>query len=204
MRAGYPGVELLFFLQGSLNYRGLKIMIVTCRKIFALTLIAVSQAVTSCARNVPKQVVLKQTDDVVCASKTDLRLVAATLKRDLSGMESALKSGADVNATVGGLGPPIVIVSLDGDGYRAVQLLLNNGANVNAADPEGFTALINASLFGHRDTASLLISSGADVNAPVHITLGGGGTGNFTPLMIAKFKGHQEIAKLLTDAGAEE
>ena len=183
-------------------------MAATCRKVFALTPIAislaVSLAVTSCARNVPKQVVPKRADEVVCASKTDLGLVAATLRRDLSGMESALESGADVNATAGGLGLPIVIAALDGDGYRAVQLLLKNGANVNAADPEGYTALINASLFGRRDTAGLLISSGADVNAPVHITLGGGGTGDFTPLMVAKFKGHQEIVKLLTDAGAKE
>jgi len=42
-------------------------------------------------------------------------------------MEANLKSGADVNATVEGLGPALGIATLNGN-YRGVELLLDNGA----------------------------------------------------------------------------
>jgi len=72
--------------------------------------------------------------------KADLKLIAAALNTDTATMEAAIKSGADVNVAVEGLGPSIVIASL-GDNYSGVQLLLDRGANVNAEDSEGHTAL---------------------------------------------------------------
>jgi ankyrin repeat protein len=80
---------------------------------------------------------------------------------------------------------------------------LDRGANINAEDSEGYTALINASVTNSPDIVRLLISKGANVNAPSNLMVKGKKAG-FTPLMIAKAKGRQEIVKLLTEAGAKE
>jgi len=46
-----------------------------------------------------------------------------------------------------------------------VRTLLDAGAELNATDDEGFTALMYASWIGHSEVAKLLIEAGVDVNA---------------------------------------
>jgi len=46
-----------------------------------------------------------------------------------------------------------------------VELLLKKGANVNAKDKYGGTALMYAAVKGHKEVVELLIENGADVNA---------------------------------------
>lgn len=99
-----------------------------------------------------------------------------------------------------------------------VQILLANGANVNAEDNEGFTALIIAAERGHTSIVKTLLAEGADVNAktkdkPIDINSYSGKLMlNFgrtvipgeSALMLAKENGHTEIVKLLKKAGAWE
>jgi ankyrin repeat protein len=155
---------------------------------------------TSCGRGARKDVTQKAQDDMNCVKRADLKLIAAALNRNTTMMETAINSGANVNVTVEGLGPPIVVTALV-DNYGGVQLLLDSGADINAEDSEGYTALINASVTNSPDMVRLLLSKGANVNAPSNIVVNGQKAG-FTPLMIAKAKGRQEIVKLLTEAGA--
>jgi uncharacterized protein len=157
---------------------------------------------TGCGRGAQRDVVQNAQDGVACLKRADLKLIAAALNRNTATMENAVKSGADVNVTVEGLGPPIVITAL-GDNYDGVKLLLNRGANVNAEDSEGYTALINASLHNNPNMVRLLLSKGANVNAPSNLMLHGKRTG-LTSLTIAKSKRYQEIVILLTEAGAKE
>jgi uncharacterized protein len=63
-----------------------------------------------------------------------------------------------------------------------------------AKDEYGSTALIFASLHGHREGVELLLAKGAQVNAR--------DWNGSTPLMGASEKGHQEVRKLLIEAGA--
>jgi hypothetical protein len=75
-----------------------------------------------------------------------------------------------------------------------VLALLGKGANINAPNKEGETALRRASLFGHLDMVQVLLDRGADVNASNKY----GGTA----LTMAEWKGFHEVSALLVAAGA--
>jgi ankyrin repeat protein len=68
--------------------------------------------------------------------------------------------------------------------------LIEKGANVNARNSLGVTALMFAAMAGHKETVSMLIQHGADVNA---IDQRG-----FTALALALHKGAKEVADLLS------
>jgi ankyrin repeat protein len=82
-----------------------------------------------------------------------------------------LDSGANIEATDEGRGPPLV----DAAGYaqtNVVRLLLDRGANLHARDKHGNTALITAScecavatMNDAYDVVKLLLEQGSDVNA---------------------------------------
>ena len=77
-----------------------------------------------------------------------------------------------------------------------IPALLHAGADLEARDPRGYTALILAAYNGQAETTRLLLAEGAAVDAA------DGGRGN-TALMGVAFKGHAEIAQVLIEAGAD-
>jgi hypothetical protein len=78
---------------------------------------------------------------------------------------------------------------------NVVQLLVDEGADINAKSNNGLTALMIASGIGHREIVQLLIAEGADVNAKKD--------NGETALMLASQKGHREIVQLLIAEGAK-
>ncbi len=76
-----------------------------------------------------------------------------------------------------------------------VKDLLEKGADVNARDKDGYTALMRACANGHTDTARLLIEKGADVKAKSE--------DGKTALMAACANGHTDTAQLLIEKGAD-
>jgi len=77
-----------------------------------------------------------------------------------------------------------------------VKTLVAAGANVNAKDKSGATALFSASIDGNTEVVKALISAGADVNIKAK--------NEVTILMVASgWNGNREIVKALIDAGAE-
>ena len=76
-----------------------------------------------------------------------------------------------------------------------VQLLLANGANINAQDKNGWTILMMAAYKGHTKIVRSLLANGANINAQ--------NKDQWTALMIAAYKGHTETVQLLLERGAK-
>src|SRR5215475_13677411 len=154
-------------------------------------------------------------------------LAQAALAGDAESMQLLLDRGADVKEA----GPPALIMAatmncskcvdlivaknLDRSAYtiallrtaplgdlRATRLMLDHGADVNAVDPLGRTALMYAATSDllPLDVVKLLIERGADVNArSQHAQSADTG---LTALDLAKMRGETPIVTLLIKSGA--
>jgi ankyrin repeat protein len=94
----------------------------------------------------------------------------------------------------GGSGrPPLVDAAKSAD-WDALRALLQNEADVNAADADGATALHWSTYHDDLETAGLLIGAGAKVNAATDLGV--------TPLWTASLNGNTSIVSKLLEAGA--
>ena len=89
---------------------------------------------------------------------------------------------------------PVADAAMRGDA-AGVRELLRAGADVNAAQGDGMTALHWAAEHGQTELAGVLVFAGANLEAATRL-------GAFTPLMVASRAGRPAIARLLVDAGA--
>ena len=89
---------------------------------------------------------------------------------------------------------PVADAAMRRDGAK-VKLLIKQGADVNAAQGDGMTALHWAASHGDVDEARMLISAGARVDAMTR-------NGNYTPLHLASRAGNAAVVKALVESGA--
>jgi len=90
--------------------------------------------------------------------------------------------------------------SVERNDVSGVKLALNNGADVNARNMQGYPALIIASGANYIDLLKILIKKGADVNireTEERYRMG------LTPLLVASSAGNCDVAKILLDNGAD-
>lgn len=102
-------------------------------------------------------------------------------------LEFVLEQGVNANGLERNT-PPIVLAAERGH-LRIVQLLLDKGADVNAASPSGETALHGAADKSFKAVVELLLARGADVNRAT--------TGNSTALHAAVTRGNSNLVALL-------
>ena len=106
----------------------------------------------------------------------------------------ALLNGADPNAKDSERGRTALLAASENENLKILSLLLKVGADVNAKDNNGVTALMVATL-NNAEAVSLLLEAGADVNAKTEWGM--------TALMIAaSLNKTPEILSLLLNAGA--
>lgn len=96
----------------------------------------------------------------------------------------------DVNARVGQVGQTALHLAVRHGRASTVRLLLAHGANVNAQDQAGTTALISACDRGHTDIVRILLQ---DPDCDVNLT----DKGSRSALSLATQASHTEIADLL-------
>lgn len=128
---------------------------------------------------------------------TPLHVASAQLSFNGSGVTFVhilLKQGTDVNARDRDQATPLHFASCGLESVIA-QVLVENGAQVNAVNTQGWNALhlMLAQDNAKVKIAELLMSWGVDINARV--------TEERTPLHLAAYYGYVEIAELLLDHG---
>ena len=89
----------------------------------------------------------------------------------------------------------VFLKSVKSGDYAEVKRLIAEGADVNAENKKGSTALMWASGEGHPEVVRLLVDAGADVNAQ--------NNKGYTASMWASYYGQKEVAQLLIEAGAD-
>ena len=99
-------------------------------------------------------------------------------------------------APIAGVGlSPVADAAMRGD-VAAVRTLVQQGADVNAAEGDGMTALHWAAEHGDQSLATLLLKSGANPAAVTRI-------GRYTALHVAAKGGHAAVVRLLVAAKAD-
>lgn len=117
----------------------------------------------------------------------------AALKGHVDLCRLLLENGADGN-TLGG-GAPILAESASKKNLKIIELLVENGAVVDAVNAEGWTALQKASMAGHTDIVTYLLDHGANIN---HTNVFG-----HTSILLAAQSGFAKLVQLLIDRGAD-
>jgi ankyrin repeat protein len=90
---------------------------------------------------------------------------------------------------------PLMVAVKGGQTDSVKALLSGKDVDVNIAEPDGNTPLIEAARFGHDEITRLLIAHGANLQAK--------NRDGDTALVLAVRNGHQDVVKVLTEAGAK-
>ena len=101
--------------------------------------------------------------------------------------------GVLVGAGQAALLAPVLDAAKRGD-LETLKAELRSGADVNAAQGDGFTALHWAAKTGNREVAEVLIAAGADIRATTRL-------GSHMPLHVAAAAGQAGVAEVLLEAG---
>jgi ankyrin repeat protein len=90
---------------------------------------------------------------------------------------------------------PVADAAMRGD-LEAIRTLVRQGADVNAAQGDGMTALHWAAMNGSAEMAELLLHAGASVHSVTRL-------GTYTPLHLAAKEGHAAVVQSLLTGGAD-
>ncbi|KAF7516376.1 hypothetical protein G7054_g14184 [Neopestalotiopsis clavispora] len=114
-------------------------------------------------------------------------LYAAACKGSRETVNVLIENQADVSA--------VLDAAFSNGHAEVVKMLLDQGANLNVANKDGWTPLNTASGNGHIKVVKMLLDKGADWAVA--------SKDGWTPLSTASNNGHTEVVKMLLDKGAD-
>jgi ankyrin repeat protein len=126
-------------------------------------------------------------------------LFNAAISGDSVQIRAQLQGGEDCNSRNGD-GTTLLMLAAGAGHLEAVKVLIELGADVNATDPQGWTALMKA-LYSHEikrgfpEIVSALIEAGADFETRIGYGI--------RPLMLAAGYGEAGVVDVLLKAGAD-
>lgn len=120
-----------------------------------------------------------------------IELVSAAQNGRIEEIRNLRDIGADINFRYQISRTPLMVASSS----EAAEILLNNGAEIEARDSNGWTALVLAVQAGRLDVAQLLLKRGADIQARDNH--------GRTVLMHAAWLGQPEMVRFLLDKGVD-
>ncbi|WP_439638828.1 ankyrin repeat domain-containing protein [Nevskia sp.] len=120
-------------------------------------------------------------------------LIAAVSQNSLPAVSAVLARGAKLDLVDKAGWSPLHFATFFSDQTDILKVLLDAGANVNAQNDRGITALYFAAATGHEKQVKLLLERGADRRIA--------SKAGWTPLRITKVKGIEPIVKLLDPDG---
>lgn len=143
-----------------------------------------------CAQHPPEQLALRDRIEQGALTPEDNPRFYTSERESLAVVASA---SDPVTRRASDLDRQLVRAAARGD-VPGVRQLIKDGAQVNAVDELGNTALLMAAREGDLETARALLRAGADVD---------GRGGSLTPLGQAALRGHTHMVRLLLRSGAQ-
>jgi ankyrin repeat protein len=116
-------------------------------------------------------------------------LIAAVSHNSIACVRLLLEHGADPKVTDNAGWTPLIFAAYFGGSDEMLNLLLDRGAEINAQNDRGITALYLASASGHVPQVKLLLARGADRSIA--------SKSGYTPLRIAQIKSLDPVVALL-------
>ena len=131
------------------------------------------------------------------AKTTGIPIIEAIRKGNIEAVKQHLAAGMDVNGR-DNWGRTVLHKASGWQGQREiVELLISNGADVNAKRSDGAIPLHYAVYYDRMENVEILLSKGADLNAK------DGDQNGATPLHEAAWRSRKEIVDLLISKGAD-
>ena len=155
----------------------------------ALLVVALGASLQGCAVHAPEQLALRDRIEQGALTPEDNPRFY-TSEREAQSVVAGARD--PVVRLASELDQRLIQAASQADGV-ALRQLIKDGAQVNAVDKLGNTALLLAAREGDVETARTLLRAGADVD---------GRGGSLTPLGQAALRGHTHMARLLLRAGA--
>lgn len=123
-------------------------------------------------------------------------VVKAVEDGDIDLVSRLVKDGESANYRSGPYSEPLLLLTQGmREDFDMMKALVELGADVNATDKDGASALGKASIFGTAKSVEFLLKNGANPN---HVDKDGG-----YPLGMAISKGRFDVVKLLVEHGAD-